>query len=81
MMAGGKEEKDLLEAFATVFHNIDPAAFHEVFNSEIPHLYEMCFEHSPLLHIAQFLLASEATSPSFCGMLLQFQCWRCCLRF
>jgi transformation/transcription domain-associated protein len=72
MMAGGKEEKDLLEAFATVFHNIDPAAFHEIFASEIPHLYEMCFEHSPLLHIAQFLLASEATSPAFCGMLLQF---------
>ncbi|KIW01560.1 uncharacterized protein PV09_07036 [Verruconis gallopava] len=72
MMAGGKEEKDLLEAFATVFHNIDPAAFHEIFTSEIPHLYEMCFEHSPLLHIAQFLLASETTSPAFCGMLLQF---------
>ena len=72
MFAGGKEEKDLLEAFATVFHNIDPAAFHEIFASEIPRLYEMCFEHSPLLHIAQFLLASEATSPAFCGMLLQF---------
>ncbi|TID23090.1 hypothetical protein E2P81_ATG02207 [Venturia nashicola] len=72
MMVGGKEEKEHLEAFATVFHHIDPATFHEIFHSEIPHLYDMCHEHSPLLHVAQFLLASEATSPSFCGMLLHF---------
>ena len=71
-MTSGKEEKDLLELFATFFHHIDPATFHEVFQSEIPHLYEMMFEHAALLHVPQFLLASEATSPSFAGMLLQF---------
>ena len=68
----GKEEKDLLETFATVFHSIDPATFHEVFHSEIPVLYEMIFEHTALLHVPQFFLASEATSPAFAGMLLQF---------
>ncbi|KAF2743549.1 hypothetical protein M011DRAFT_471297 [Sporormia fimetaria CBS 119925] len=67
-----KEEKDLLETFGTVFHHIDPATFHEVFTSEIPHLYDMMFEHSALLQVPQFLLASEATSPSFAGMLLKF---------
>lgn len=72
MQPNGKEEKELLETFATVFHCIDPATFHEVFHSEIPFLYEMMFDHSPLLHVPQFFLASEATSPSFCGMLLQF---------
>ena len=72
MVQVGKEEKDLLETFATVFHSIDPAAFHEVFHSEIPHLYEMMFEHMTLLHIPQFFLASEATSPHFAGMLFQF---------
>ena len=72
MVQSGKEEKDLLETFATVFHSIDPATFHEVFQSEIPRLYEMMFEHTALLHIPQFFLASEATSPSFAGMLLQF---------
>lgn len=72
MMQSSKEEKELLEAFATVFHHIDPATFHEVFSSEIPHLYDMTFHHSALLHIPQFLLASEATSPAFAGMLLQF---------
>lgn len=67
-----KEEKDLLETFATVFHSIDPATFHEVFQQEIPQLYDMIFDHAALLHIPQFFLASEATSPSFCGMLLRF---------
>lgn len=72
MVQVGREEKDLLETFATVFHSIDPAAFHEVFHSEIPQLYEMMFEHMTLLHIPQFFLASEATSPHFAGMLLEF---------
>lgn len=72
MVQVGKEEKDLLETFATVFHSIDPAAFHEVFHSEIPRLYDMMFEHMTLLHIPQFFLASEATSPHFAGMLLHF---------
>lgn len=72
MVSSSKEEKDLLETFATVFHCIDPATFHEVFQQEIPRLYEMIFEHTALLHILQFFLASEATSPSFCGMLLRF---------
>lgn len=72
MVSSSKEEKDLLETFATIFHCIDPATFHEVFQQEIPRLYEMIFEHTALLHIPQFLLASEATSPSFCGMLLKF---------
>lgn len=72
MVSSGKEEKDLLETFATVFHCIDPATFYEVFRSEIPRLYEMMFDQMALLHIPQFFLASEATSPSFAGMLLQF---------
>ncbi|CAG8961386.1 hypothetical protein HYFRA_00013334 [Hymenoscyphus fraxineus] len=72
MISSSKEEKDLLETFATVFHCIDPATFHEVFHAEIPKLYDMIFEHTALLHVPQFFLASEATSPSFAGMLLRF---------
>ncbi|KAB8360902.1 hypothetical protein FH972_024635 [Carpinus fangiana] len=71
-MGCNKDEKDLLESFATVFHHVDPATFHEIFHSEIPHLFEMSSEHPALVHIPQFLLASEATSPSFSGMLLHF---------
>ena len=74
--ASSKEEKDLLETFATIFHHLDPATFHEIFSSGSPSgiafLYEHSFKHPALLHIPQFLLASEATSPAFCGMLLKF---------
>ena len=74
--ASSKEEKDLLETFATIFHHLDPATFHEIFSSGSPsgiaYLYEQSFKHPALLHIPQFLLASEATSPAFCGMLLKF---------
>ena len=67
-----REEKDLLESFATIFHHVDLATFQEIFHSEIPHIYDMMFKHPALVQIPQFLLASEATSPSFAGMLLQF---------
>ena len=67
-----REEKELLESFGTVFHCIDPATFHEVFQTEIPHLHDLIFEHTALLHLPQFFLASEATSPAFAGMVLQY---------
>ena len=67
-----REEKELLESFGTVFHCLDPATFHEVFQSEIPHLHDLMFEHTALLHLPQFFLASETTSPAFAGMVLQY---------
>ena len=70
--ASTREEKELLESFATIFHHVDLATFQEIFHSEIPHIYEMMFKHPALVQIPQFLLASEATSPSFAGMLLHF---------
>ena len=67
-----REEKELLESFGTVFHCIDTATFYEVFHSEIPYLHELMFDHGALLHLPQFFLASEATSPAFSGMVLQY---------
>lgn len=67
-----REEKELLESFGTVFHCVDPATFHEIFQSEIPYLHDLMLEHTALLHLPQFFLASEATSPAFAGMVLQY---------
>lgn len=67
-----REEKELLETFATVFQFIDPATFHEIFQAEFPGLHELTFEHSSMLHISQFFLASKITSSSYCAILLQF---------
>ena len=67
-----REEKELLESFGTVFHCIDTATFYEVFHTEIPHLHDLMFEHTALLHLPQFFLASETTSPPFAGLVLQY---------
>ncbi|KAL2863263.1 histone acetyltransferase TRA1 [Aspergillus lucknowensis] len=67
-----REEKELLESFGTVFHCIDTATFHEVFHTEIPYLFDLMLEHGALLHLPQFFFASEATSPAFSGMVLQY---------
>ncbi|KAL4867062.1 hypothetical protein BDV12DRAFT_124197 [Aspergillus spectabilis] len=67
-----RDEKELLESFGTVFHCIDTATFHEVFHTEIPYLFDLMLEHGALLHLPQFFFASEATSPAFSGMVLQY---------
>ncbi|CAK7274206.1 transcription-associated protein 1 [Sporothrix epigloea] len=72
MTSSSKEEKELMEMFATVFHVVDLATFNEIFEHEIPHLFSLTLEHPALLHIPQFFLASDVTSPTFCGMLLRF---------
>ncbi|KAG6015295.1 hypothetical protein E4U54_003762 [Claviceps lovelessii] len=72
MVSNSKDELELLTWFGTVLSYIDPATFHEVFRQEIPRLYDMIYEHTGLLHIVQFFLANDATSPTFCGMLLEF---------
>lgn len=71
-ITSSKEEKELLETFATVFIHIDPAAFHEVLESELPYLFDAMMKNTSLLHIPQFFLASEPTSANFAGILLNF---------
>lgn len=72
MIPSSKDEKDLMEAFATVFIHIDPASFNEILSAELPFLYESMFKNNALLHIPQFFLASEATSSNFSGILMAF---------
>lgn len=70
--ANSKEEKELMEAFATIFIHLDAASLNEIVETELPYLYESLFTNSGLLHIAQSFLASEATSANFSGLLLEF---------
>lgn len=72
LISSSKDEKDLMEAFATVFIHIDPASFNEIVDAELPFLYESMFKNPALLHIPQFFLASEATSANFSGLLISF---------
>lgn len=71
-ITSSKEEKDLMEIFATVFIHVDPASFNEIVNFELPYLFESMLENAALLHLPQFFLASEVTSANFSGILISF---------
>ncbi|ONH65284.1 Transcription-associated protein 1 [Cyberlindnera fabianii] len=71
-LSSSKEEKDLMECFAIVFIQLDPATFNEIVVAEIGILYQSILRDSSLLYIPQFFLANENTSPNFSGLLLSF---------
>jgi len=71
-ITSSKEEKDLMEIFATIFIHIDPASFNEIVSSELPLMFESMLENAALLHLPQFFLASEVTSANFSSILISF---------
>lgn len=71
-ITSSKEEKDLMEIFATIFIHIDPASFNEIVTYELPFMFESMLENAALLHLPQFFLASEITSANFSGILISF---------
>lgn len=71
-ITSSKEEKDLMEIFATIFIHVDPASFNEIVSSELPFMFESMLDNAALLHLPQFFLASEVTSANFSGILVSF---------
>lgn len=71
-ITSSKEEKDLMEIFATIFIHIDPASFNEIVTDELPFMFECMLQNAALLHLPQFFLASEVTSANFLGILILF---------
>lgn len=71
-ITSSKEEKDLMEIFATIFIHIDPASFNEIVSAELPFMFDSMLENAALLHLPQFFLASEITSANFSGILISF---------
>ncbi|WPK23814.1 hypothetical protein PUMCH_001060 [Australozyma saopauloensis] len=71
-ITSSKEEKDLMEIFATIFIHIDPASFNEIVTDELPFMFDSMLENAALLHLPQFFLASEVTSANFSGILISF---------
>ena len=72
LITSSKEEKDLMEIFATIFIHIDPASFNEIVTDELPFMFESMLNNAALLHLPQFFLASEVTSANFSGILILF---------
>lgn len=71
-ITSSKEEKDLMEILATIFIYLEPAAFNEIIQAELPTLFEETLKNPALLHIPQFFLASEITTSNFSSILIVF---------
>ncbi|EMR10214.1 hypothetical protein PNEG_01486 [Pneumocystis murina B123] len=67
-----REEKDVIETFATIFIHIDPAVFQEIFQAQLPIFFEQVLKNPSLLHIPHFFLTNDNTSSGFVGILLLF---------
>lgn len=71
-ITSSKEEKSLMEIFATIFIHVDPVFFNQIVTNELSFLFESTLKNVALLHLAQFFLATEVTSANFLCILLLF---------
>ncbi len=63
----GREEKEVLDLFTTVFIDLEPQVFHEVFTTHMPFLFQEMLNSPTLLGIPQNLLSNDAVSKRFVG--------------
>ncbi|SNX86514.1 related to TRA1 - component of the Ada-Spt transcriptional regulatory complex [Melanopsichium pennsylvanicum] len=68
----GREEKEVLDLFTTVFIDLEPQVFHDVFTTHMPFLFQEMLNAPTLLGIPQNLLSNDAVSKRFVGILLRF---------
>lgn len=71
-ITSSREEKDLMEIFATIFIYLEPPAFNEIIKSEEDNAFNETLANPALLHIPQFFLANEITTSNFSGILIVF---------
>lgn len=71
-ITSSKEEKDLMEILATIFIYLEPAAFNEIIQDQLPSLFEQTLDNPALLHLPQFFLASEITTSNISSILIVF---------
>lgn len=62
-ITSSKEEKDLMEIFATIFIHIDPASFNEIVSAELPFMFDSMLQNAALLHLPQFFFAVRSHRP------------------
>lgn len=68
----GKEEKELLENFASVFTILHPQIFHEIFSKMIDFVVERTRQNVTLLAIVNFIISASSVSPIFSTILSEY---------
>lgn len=69
---GVEEEKEVLDQFAGVFTVLDPHNFKDVFEGQIPSLFDEILADSAMLTIPQHLLANANAASPFVELLLGY---------
>ncbi|KAL5037675.1 transcription-associated protein 1 [Batrachochytrium dendrobatidis] len=72
MTTASKEDKEVYEAFASIFTFVDPPIFQEVFSTNMQLLFDQAVKSSSLLAVPQYFLANLSVSANFSGLLLSF---------
>ena len=67
-----KEERELMEIFTSIFVDLEPQIFHEVFSTHMPFLFDQIILNPTLLGIPQSLLSNESASKRFVAVLFRF---------
>ncbi|KAL6045043.1 putative transformation/transcription domain-associated protein [Balamuthia mandrillaris] len=67
-----QEEKDILDHFAAVFTMVDGSMFRDVFNTQMPFLFQQMMSNQAVLTIPQHFLANPNVSRVFAEILLNF---------
>lgn len=67
-----KEEKELMENFASVFTSLHPLIFREVFSKMISFVVERTRQNVALFTIANFIISAPSVSPIFSTILSEY---------
>ncbi|KAJ3373226.1 hypothetical protein HDU91_000939 [Kappamyces sp. JEL0680] len=67
-----KDDKEVIEAFSSIFTVIDPSLFQEVCAENIGYLFDRALSNPFIIQIPQFFLATPALSANFSSPLLAF---------
>ncbi|XP_071811547.1 transformation/transcription domain-associated protein-like isoform X3 [Apostichopus japonicus] len=67
-----KEEKEVLEHFASLFTKMHSLTFREIFQTTIDHMVESIYRNYALQIIANSFLANVATSATFATILVEY---------
>ena len=71
-LAVQKDDKEAIEAFASIFTVIDPCLFQEVCAENISYLFDKALANHFIVSVPQYFLCNVVTSANFSGPLLSY---------
>lgn len=67
-----KEEKELMENFASVFTNLHPLIFQEIFSKMIDFVVDRTRQNNGILNVINFIISASSVSPIFSTILSEY---------